>query len=127
MPEARGYVPAKTLTGSLTTVAEIPVDGSIGLVIQFTMTTQALTDILIEGKLSGFNGGVADLGYSTLASADTAFTTPVYPIQKASGDLNIAPAGATVHFLQMDVAAYDSIRVQAAGNNGVINLRWKTI
>jgi hypothetical protein len=127
MPEARGYESAKTLTGSLTTVTEIPVDGSIGMVIQFTMTGQPLTSFSIGGKLSGFNNGVADLDYSTLASAAAAYTTPVYPVLKASGDLNIAAAGATPHLLQMDVAAYDKIIVRAAGNGGIINLRWKTI
>ena len=59
-------------------------------------------------------------GYTVAASAAGNYTTPVHPVIKATGDLNVAASGATVHSVKLDVKGVESVQVTAAGTNSTI-------
>ena len=96
----------------------IPTRGAVALVVQFVVGTADLTDFLVQGRCH------PSAGWSTLATATGDFTTPVFPIQKASGDLNAAASGATVHFLIMDCAGMHEVLLRAAGTSSTITGYW---
>ncbi len=106
---------------TIETLAEIPTAGAVALAVQFTVATADLTDFAVEGRVHLL------AGYSTLASVTGDFTTPVFPIQKASSDLNVAAAGATVHFFIMDCCGMETVRIRAAGASSPVTGWWRTI
>lgn len=105
---------------SLAEAAIIPCRGAEQVTVSFVVGAANLTDFLIEGRAH------RSAGWIPLATAGGDFTTPVYPVRKASGDLNTAAAGATPHFFIMDVPGLTDIRLQAAGTSSTITGFWAT-
>lgn len=106
---------------ALESLVEITVMGAERLFVQFTVATASLSDFLVEAKASD------GMGYSTMATATGDFTTPVFPILKASGDLNAAASGSTVHWMMMDCAGLHTVKLSAAGTSSVIAGQWRTV
>ena len=102
-------------------LATINTRGAEFLMVQFVVGTANLSDFLIEGRSH------PSAGYSTLATATGDFTTPVHPVIKASGDLNAAASGATVHFVKMDVSGLYDVKLSAAGTSSTVSGYWGVI
>lgn len=77
--------------------------------ITFTVSTAALSDfdVLFRAHQSG--------GAALVASVAADYTAPEGPILGASGDLTTAAAGATVHWLHLDLRGVYAFRLRAAG------------
>lgn len=103
---------------TLEELATIDVRGAERLFVTFVVGTANLSDFLVEGR-SHPDGGLA-----TLATATGDFTTPVFPVLKASGDLNAAASGSTVHFLVLDVRGLVSVKLSAAGTSSTVTGHW---
>lgn len=97
------------------TVAEIDVRGAEVLFCSFVVGTANLSAFTVEFRVN--SGG----GYFTVASAGSAYTTPTAPVLAASGDLNTAASGSTVHYLKLDVRGVETVRIKAAGTSSTIN------
>ena len=110
MTIARGAFTVPAFT-TIVTAIDIPVAGATTLVLQFVVTTASLTalDILFQCHPGS--------GFGILPTATGDFTTPVFPVRRASGDLNAAAAGTTVHWLIMDVSGQHTVRIQASAGS----------
>ena len=82
--------------------------------ISFTVTTADLTAFVVQYKTH------ADGSYFNVASAAGDYTTPNNPVVDASGDLTVAAAGSTVHWVCLNVRGIHSIKIRAAGANTII-------
>ena len=91
------------------------VHGSEYLGLSFLVGTADLTNFDIYYKFH------PDGDAALAANADTDFTTPVHPVIKASGDLNVAAAGSTVHWAQLDIRGVYAIRLRAAGTSSAVS------
>lgn len=58
--------------------------------------------------------------WATTVSAGAKYTTPTQPVIVASGDLNTAAFGATVHYLCLNVLGVSGVRIKAAGTSSTI-------
>lgn len=94
------------------TIAEIDVSGFPVLWIRFTVAVASLTAFSVAFRLTGTDP------YFTIASASGDFTTPEGPILGASGDLTGAAAGS--HWLKLDVAGIQTVRLQGAGSSSTV-------
>lgn len=100
---------------ALETLAEIRIPAEAEtLWVQFLVATADLTDFDVAYRLH------PSAGYFSIATVAADFTTPEGPVLGASGDLGVAAAGATVHWLRLDVRGVDQVRLQAAGANTVV-------
>ena len=97
-------------------IAVIEVADYTALWIEFLVGVANLTAFTIEYKLTG-NGD-----YLPMASASGDYTTPNFPITKASGNLAAAAFGATVHWARMDVRGVHTVRIKAAGVSSTITM-----
>lgn len=90
-----------------TTLLELSVINTSRLMLQVTPTTNALDAFIIQGRAH------PDAVYSTLASAAADYTTPNYPVLKASGDLASLAADA-VGWAIINTEGLESIKVLAS-------------
>ena len=95
-------------------IFEIDADGRHTMLFTFVVGTANLSDfdVLFKAHPSG--------DWVQMAGDAADYTTPNYPVLKASGDLNSAAAGATVHWLLMDIKGAFKVKVQAAGTSSTI-------
>lgn len=110
-----------TLNATVTALASLGVIQTCEcerLTVQMVVGVANLSDFLIEGRCH------PSAGYSKLADVTGDFTTPVNPIIKASGDLNAAGFGATVHFFIMDVRGLYDVKISAAGTASTVAVSW---
>ena len=103
---------------TLEDLVEIPCIGKERLAVSFVVGTANLSDFDIGGKVCD------DQGYAVLATATGDFTTPVFPVIKASGDLGAAASGATVHWIVIDCRGWHTIRLRAAGTSSTVTGAW---
>lgn len=82
--------------------------------ISFTVTTADLTAFVVQYRTH------PDAAYFTVASADADYTGAAHPVIDASGNLNTAAAGSTVHWICLNIRGIHSIKIRAAGANTVI-------
>ena len=82
--------------------------------ISFVVGTAALSAFSVDFRVHPSGDWFA------IANAAGDFTTPEGPVLGASGDLTSAAQGATVHFLNLDVQAVESVRLRAAGTSSTI-------
>ena len=82
--------------------------------LTFVVGTADLTGFAVEYNIH------PEGGWMSIASAAVDYTTPEGVVLGTSGDLTIAAAGATVHFLKLDVTGVSSIRITAAGTSSTI-------
>lgn len=106
---AKNQVISGTVT-ALAVFATIDVRQQENVCISFVVGVANLTDFLIEARATDGSGQ-----WFTIATATGDFTTPVFPVLKASGDLNAAAFGATVHFVWLNCKALQTIRLSAQG------------
>jgi hypothetical protein len=95
-------------------IAELDVRGCEVLFCSFVVGAANLSAFTVEFRVSAAGG------YFTVASASGAYTTPTAPVLAASGDLTAAAAGATVHYLKLDVRGIESVRLKAAGTSSTV-------
>ena len=111
-------------TATVTALADvvlIPCIGKERLAISFVVGAANLSDVDIGGKVAD------DQGYAVLATATGDFTTPVFPVIKASGDLGAAASGSTVHWIVIDCRGWHTIRLRAAGTASTVTGAWTAI
>lgn len=91
-------------------VFDVPVEGFgiMGLSI-INSSLVALDDLHFEAKFSEFGQAI------TVAGAALDYTTPVFPVKKASGNLNVL-AGGGVAFIIIDVSAFWSLAIVASSS-----------
>jgi hypothetical protein len=77
---------------------------------QFTVTDHALSDFEIRARVTG------NAPHEIIASASIDFTTPKFPLLRASGNLTAQPIN-TLGSLTMDVSAYEVIEIYATSSN----------
>lgn len=97
-------------------ISNVHVDGQSHetLWISFVVSTADLSAFTVEYRTHSSGS------YFTVASAAADYTSPEGPILGASGDLTIAAAGATVHWLSLNIRGIESVRLKAAGTSSVI-------
>lgn len=99
---------------SLETVLEVKVRGYEEMWLSFVVGGANLSDFNVDYRVH------ADGGYFTVASDAGDYTSPDGPILGASGDLTLAAAGATVHWLRLSVKGVHDVRIQAAGTSSTV-------
>ncbi len=95
-------------------IALIDVGGCRTLTLAFALTGHALTAFTVEYQLYG--SGL----WIPMVSVAGDFTTPNYPVKKASGSL-VTAAASTTQWLILDVEGFSAARIKAAGVGSVIN------
>lgn len=109
----------KTTNADVTSIEEvvsIETQGFSRLYIDLTVATAALTDFQVDYK-------VLDGSVFTVATSSGDFTTPTFPVLKASGNLNAAATGHS--WLILDVLGVTSVSLKAAsGTSASVTARW---
>jgi len=95
-------------------VTVIGTEGYTDLTLEFIVGVANLTGFLVEYRATP--GG----NFMTMASVALDYTTPKAPVKRASGDLNVAASGPTVHNLRLDVSNANAVRISAAGVNSTL-------
>jgi hypothetical protein len=90
------------------------VRGHQTLWLTFLVGTANLTAFTVEYQAN--EGG----DWALVASAGAKYTTPTQPVNIASGDLNTAAFGSTVHYLSLNVLGVSHVRIKAAGTSSTI-------
>lgn len=95
-------------------VATIDVRDYNTLFLSFLVGTANLTAFVVVIKVAP---GGDEL---TIASASAHYTSPSGVVLGASGDLTTAAAGATPHWLRLDVRGVDTVILRAAGTSSTV-------
>jgi len=90
-------------------VTVINTEGYSDLSIDFIVGAANLTAFVVEYRFAPNGNWVPQ------ATVALDYTTPKAPVKKASGDLNVAASGSTVHNLRLDVSNANAVRIMAAG------------
>lgn len=90
------------------------VRGHQTLWLSFVVGTANLTAFTVDYQMH------EDGAWATTVSAGAKYTTPTQPVIVASGDLNTAASGATVHYLALNVLGVSGVRIKAAGTSSTI-------
>jgi hypothetical protein len=101
---------------ALEDVAIIQTRGKEILIVTFTVGVATLTNFDVQARPS------TDAPYVNVADATADYTTPKFPVLKASSDLNVAAAGD--HNLILDVRGQESVKLRAAGTSSTITGFW---
>lgn len=107
------------VTGSLAVLATIDTTLYEKLIVQLTVATNALNQFTIQGQVQG------DAPFVALATATTDFTTPKYPMLRASGDLAAQAVGNG--WFAIDCSSFVAIKISAASGNvagSVVDVYW---
>lgn len=84
------------------------------LFLQLAVAVAALSAFKVQYRLSG------EAPWLDMATTTGAFTTPTFPVVRASGDLTGAAVGN--HWVRLDVSGVHSVRVRAAGTNSSVTM-----
>lgn len=95
-------------------VAIIECGGFKMLWLSFIVGVANLSAFTVEYRL---NGAAA---WMPMAATEADYTTPNFPVLRASGNLAAAAFGSTNHYVALDVTGIHSIRVRAAGTSSTI-------
>jgi hypothetical protein len=107
-----GSITGGTVT-ALADIAAINVDRFARLFVEFTVDSAALSDFDVAFRCH------TSASYVTVASIAADYTTPTGPVLAASGDLTTAGTSGT-HWILLDVAGVQAVRLQAAGTSSVV-------
>jgi hypothetical protein len=107
------------------TLSNLDIDASEAVTV---IGTEGYTDLTVEfivgvANLTGFTVEFRPTpvaNWMLMSSAALDYTTPKAPVKRASGDLNVAAAGAVVHNLRLDVSNANAVRINAAGANSTM-------
>lgn len=91
------------------------VRGHQTLWLSFVVGTANLTAFTVDYQMH------EDGAWATTVSAGAKYTTPTQPVIVASGDLNTAAFGATVHYLCLNILGVAAVRIKAAGTSSTIS------
>jgi hypothetical protein len=99
-------------------LVEIPCRNIERLWVTFTVTSAALSGFTVDFKVN--SGG----DWASIGAVAGDYTSPEGPILGASGDLTVAAADGTVHFINLDVRGVHKVRLQAAGTSSAVSGHW---
>lgn len=96
-------------------VAVIDVADYKTLFLQMVVAVANLSAFKVQYRLNG------EAAWLDMAVAGAAFTTPTFPVTRASGDLTAAAVGSG-HWCRLDVTAIHQVRIRAAGTSSSVTL-----